>query len=449
MAAATEPSSPGDVPGGPPRLQRVVGLAGLTAIAINGVVGSGIFVLPATVAFILGPASPVAYLVAALLTALVVLCFAEAGSRTERTGGPYVYAREAFGPFVGFQVGWLFFLTRLTAAAAIANAFVAYLGVLWPAASSGIGRAAVLTVLLGSFAVANAAGIRHGAFLVNVLTVAKLLPLIFFVGVGLFFVDPARYELLTIPDLPGLREASLLLIFAFGGFENASVPAEEVRQPRRNVPMALLMAIAATTVLYVLIQIVTLGTYPDLPGDPAPLASSARAFLGPGGALLLTAGAVLSTAGSISALSLVGPRILYALSAGGQLPKAFGLVHPRWRTPYVSIVFFTVAAWATALWGTFAQLAAASVIARLIFSAVTCLAVPVLRRKPTTGAAGFVIPGGPLVPVLATAVSLWLLSGMTEAQMIGGVLALVAGTLAYFLTARRSSLPGSPLVPEP
>jgi basic amino acid/polyamine antiporter, APA family len=439
MATATEPSPPGApvTPDEPPRLRRVVGLAGLTAIAVNGVVGSGIFVLPATVALILGPASPVAYLVAALLTALVVLCFAEAGSRTERTGGPYVYAREAFGPFVGFQVGWLFFLTRLTAGAAIANAFVAYLGVLWPAASGGLGRAAVLAMLLGSFAIANAAGIRHGAFLVNFLTVAKLVPLLFFVGVGLFFVDAERYQLLTIPDLPGLREASLLLIFAFGGFENASVPAEEVRQPRRNVPIALLMAIAATTLLYVLIQIVTLGTHPDLAGDPAPLASAAQAFLGPGGVLLLTAGAVLSTAGSISALSLVGPRILYALSIGGQLPKAFGRVHPRWRTPHVSIAFFGIAALAIALWGTFAQLAAASVVARLIFSAVTCLAVPVLRRKQAGEPAQFVIPGGATVPLLATAVSLWLLTGMTQAQVIAGALALLVGTLAYFLAARQ------------
>jgi basic amino acid/polyamine antiporter, APA family len=286
MATATDPRDPAApaTTGEPPRLRRVVGLAGLTAIAVNGVVGSGIFVLPATVALILGPASPVAYLVAAFLTALVVLCFAEAGSRTERTGGPYVYAREAFGPFVGFQVGWLFFLTRLTAAAAIANAFVAYLGVLWPAVSAGLGRAVVLTALLGGFALANTAGIRQGAFLVNVLTVAKLVPLLFFVGVGLFYVDPGRYQILTVPDLPGLREASLLLIFAFGGFENASVPAEEVRQPRRNVPIALLMAIAATTVLYVLIQVVTLGTYPDLAGDPAPLASAAQAFLGRGAA---------------------------------------------------------------------------------------------------------------------------------------------------------------------
>lgn len=437
MATPAEPSVASSSPGDPPRLERAVGLAGLTAIAVNGVVGSGIFVLPATVALILGPASPVAYLVAACLTALVVLCFAEAGSRTERTGGPYVYAREAFGPFVGFQVGWLFFLTRLTAAAAIANAFVAYLGVLWPAAASGAGRALVLTLLVGAFAAANAAGIRQGAFLVNLLTVAKMVPLLVFVGVGLAFADPARYEILVVPELAGLREASLLLIFAFGGFENASVPAEEVRQPRRHVPIALLSAIAITTVLYVLIQVVTLGTFPDLAGDPAPLASAARAFMGPGGAVLLTVGAVLSTAGSISALSLVGPRILYALSVGGQFPRAFGLVHQRWRTPHVSIAVFAVATWAVALGGSFAQLAAASVVARLIFSAVTCLAVPVLRRKQADRPATFVIPGGALVPVLATLVSLWLLSGMTRAQVIGGAVALAIGALGYLVAARR------------
>lgn len=437
MATSHEPPAAPGPPGDAPRLERVVGLAGLTAIAVNGVVGSGIFVLPATVALLLGSASPVAYLVAALLTALVVLCFAEAGSRTERTGGPYVYAREAFGPFVGFQVGWLFFITRLTAAAAIANAFVAYLGVLWPAAASGAGRALVLTLLIGAFAVANAAGIRQGAFLVNFLTVAKLLPLLFFVGVGLYYADPARYDILVVPEIGGLREASLLLIFAFGGFENASVPAEEVRQPRKHVPLALLMAIGITTVLYVLIQIVTLGTYPGLAGDPAPLASAARAFMGPGGAVLLTVGAVLSTAGSISALSLVGPRILYALSVGGQFPRAFGRVHPRWHTPHVSIAVFAVATWAVALAGSFAQLAAASVVARLIFSAVTCLAVPVLRSKQADQPATFVIPGGALVPALATLVSLWLLSGMTRTQVIGGAIALAIGALGYLVAARR------------
>src|SRR5438477_138668 len=255
----------------PPRLIRTIGLPGLTAIAVNGVIGSGIFVLPATVAALLGPSSPVAYLLAAVVAALVVACFAEAGSLFDRTGGPYLYARAAFGPFVAFQVGWAFFLSRLAAAAAIANAFASYLAYLWPAAARGAGRALAITVLL-----------------------------------------------------------------------------------------------AVLAALYVLIQIVALGTLPGLASDPTPLASAARTFLGPAGALAIALGATVSTAGSSSALALVGPRILYALAEGGQLPAALARVHARFRTPHVAIVVFTLLAWTAALLGDFARLAAMSAVARLV-----------------------------------------------------------------------------------
>ena len=316
-----------------PRLLRAVGLAGLIAIAVNGVVGSGIFILPATVAALAGAASPAAYLLAACLMALVVLCFAEAGSLFEESGGPYVYARAAFGPFFGFQVGWMFFLSRLAASAAIANAFAAYLGYFWPTPAAGPGRAASLTLAIGLLTVLNLAGVRSGARTVNVLTVAKMLPLLLFVSAGLFAADPARYRLLGLPPVSSLKQVSLLLVFAFGGFENANVPAEEVEDPKRHLPIALLAAIGLTTVLYVLIQIVALGTLPGLASDPTPLASAAAMFLGPIGAGVIALGAVLSTLGSESALILVGPRILYAFARAGQLPRALARVHPRYRTP--------------------------------------------------------------------------------------------------------------------
>ena len=389
----------------PARLLRVVGLGGLTAIALNGVIGSGIFVLPATVAALLGPASPVAYLLAALVAALVVACFAEAGSLFDRTGGPYLYAREAFGPFVAFQVGWAFFLSRLAAAAAIANAFASYLGYLWPTAGQGAGRALVMTVLLATLAAVNVAGVRYGGWTVNVLTVAKLVPLLLFVSVGLLHADAERYSLIAVPDSSRLRQASLLLIFAFGGFENASVPGDESKDPKRHLPVALLAAIALTAVLYVLIQIVALGTLPGLARDPTPLASAARTFLGPAGALAIALGAVVSTAGSSSALALVGPRILYALAEGGQLPAALARVHERHRTPHVAVVVFTLLAWAAALLGDFARLAAVSAVARLVFSAATCLAVPVLRRKMPAPERRFRVPGGVLVPAAAAGLS--------------------------------------------
>ena len=206
-----------------PRLLRAVGLAGLTAIALNGVVGSGIFILPATVYAVAGAASPMAYLLAALLTALVVACFAEAGSRAEETGGPYLYARAAFGDLVGFLVGWMFLLTRLAATAAIANAFVAYLGYLEPPLATGIGRFAAITLAVGGLAVINVFGVRGASFTVNFLTVAKLVPLVIFIAAGLFVVDSSRVTFFALPELGSLRQAALLLVFAYGGFENANV----------------------------------------------------------------------------------------------------------------------------------------------------------------------------------------------------------------------------------
>jgi amino acid transporter len=410
---------------------RAVGLFGLIAIAVNGVIGSGIFVLPATVASFLGPASPIAYVVAAVLIALIVLCFAEAGSMFEQTGGPYLYAREAFGRFIGLEVGWMFLLSRLAATSAIATAFTAYLGYFWTPLGLGVGRAIALTVLLGGLAWLNFVGVRYGSWTVNVLTIVKIVPLLLFVGVGLFFVDNTRYQILALPDTGPLRQASLALIFAFGGFENASVPTEEAKNPTRNLPIALIASIAVTAVLYILIQIVAQGTLPDLANDATPLASSARVFLGRAGAALITVGAVLSTTGSDSAVILVGPRILYALADAGQLPRALAQVHPRYRTPYIGVIVFAVAAWAIALYGNFAQLVTVSAIARLLFSATTCLAVPVLRRKMPHATRRFRVPGGPLIPGIAALISIWLLTGMNRAQAIAGVIALIIGILLY------------------
>ena len=400
---------------------------------MNGVIGSGIFVLPATVALLLGPASPVAYIVAAFLIALIVLCFAEAGSMFEQTGGPYLYARKAFGDFVGLEVGWLFLLSRLAGASAIANAFTLYLGYLWPPLGSGIGRAIALTVLLWGLGLLNLFGVRYGAWAVNLLTVVKLVPLLLFAGIGLFFVESASYKIFALPELTPLRQASLALIFAFGGFENASVPTEEVKNPTRNLPIALIVSIALTTVLYIAIQIVALGTLPSLASDATPLASAGRMFLGPVGAVIITIAAVLSTTGSNTALALVGPRILYALAEGGQLPRALARVHPRYRTPHIAVIVFALAAWAIALYGSFAQLVTVSAIARLLFSATTCLAVPVLRRKMPDAIRTFSVPGGALIPALAAAISIWLLTGVSKAQAIAGGIALFSGALLYVL----------------
>jgi amino acid transporter len=412
----------------------VVGLAGLTAIALNGVVGSGIFVLPATVYALVGAASPLAHVLAALVMALVVACFAEAGSRCDETGGPYVYARTAFGDLAGFLVGWMFFLTRLAATAAIANAFVDYLGFLVPALGAGAGRAAAITVAVGGLAVLNIVGVRAASYTVNFLTVAKLVPLAIFIAIGLFFVDTGRVAL-ALPEMGSLRQAALVLVFAYGGFENANVPSEEALNPRRHLPTALLTTIAAVTVLYVLIQIVAQGTLPELASSKTPLAAAARAVMGPPGGWLLTAAAVVATLGSISAVILVGPRILFAFARHGQMPGVLARVHPRYRSPYVAVVVFAALIWVVALFVDFARLATLSAVSRLVFSASTCLAVPVLRWRQRGAEPGFALPGGPAIPLLAVALSLWLLSGVTRTQAIAGGLGLALGLAIYAVMA--------------
>jgi amino acid transporter len=423
-----------------PKLLRAVGPFGLTAIAVNGVIGAGIFVMPATVAQLLGPASPLAYLVASAAAILIALSFAEAGSYFERSGGPYVYAREAFGPFVGFEVGWMFLFGRLSGAAAIANAFAAYTAYFFPTLATPIGRAGVISLAIGAIGSLNYAGVRYGAAIVNILTVGKLVPLAVFVGAGLFAIDRPLILPSEAPPFGPLREASLILLFALGGFEFASVPTDEVVNSRRNLPIALLAGITLSAVIYMLVQIVCLGTLPNLAADTTPLASAARQFLGPAGAVLLTVGAVISTTGTNSTILLIGPRVLYALADGGQLPALLGRVHPRFRTPHVAVVLFTSATLVLAVSGTFAFLAALNAIARLLYSITTCAAIPVLRRCIPPAERRFTLPFGWLIPVLGILASAFLLTGVTRVQGLIGAAGLASGALVYAFTTWRGSV---------
>lgn len=414
-----------------PRLLRAVGLFSLTAMAVNGMVGAGIFVLPAQVAGILGPASLLAYVVAGLAAGLIVLCFAEVGALFDRSGGPYLYARAAFGDWVGFEIGWMLLLSRLTAIGAISNAFASYLGFFWPDLANGAGRIAVITASIGALAAVNYYGVRYGTWVNNLFTIAKLAPLILFVAVGVFWVDPQRLHGGAFPEASGLRQASLLLIFAYGGFEFAVVPGEEVVNIKKNLPIALLSAMGFVTVLYLLIQLVAQGTLPGLASSATPLAAAARQFLGPMGGLLLTAGAVLSTTGTNSGTLLIAPRIVYAMAEGHQLPSIFARVHAAYRTPHVAVVATALLGWVCALSSRFALLAAVSAIARLLCYMATCLALPVLRRKMPEARRTFSIAGGATIPAVALALSAWLLLGSTRTQTEISAVVLLAGAAMY------------------
>jgi amino acid transporter len=412
---------------------RAVGRWQIVGLSINDVIGSGIYLLPAAAVLLLGGASLWAILVAGLAVALLVLCYAQAASHFDQPGGAYLYAREAFGPFVGFSAGWMTIITRITSAAALSNGLALAVSLFWPWATEGLGRVLVIVGSLALLTWVNLIGVRTAARAGTLLTILKLLPLLFFVVVGVWFVDPSRLALEGLPlDQPArLGEAALLLLFAYAGFENTPAAAGEYRNPRRDVPFALVMMIVLVTAIYVAVQAVAQGTLPGIAESDTPLAEAAATFAGTGAALLLTVGAAVSILGTNFNTMLFGPRYMYALAVDGTLPRPLAKVHPRWRTPHVAIWVQAVLAVALALSGSFVELALLSVIARLFaYIATACAAIVLQRRHPDREGA-LRLPGGPLIPMLAIALSLGLLASASWQNLAMGGAALVVGAIVY------------------
>lgn len=429
MSAGERRPTPGKTQ---PTLVRAVSRWEVVAISVNQVVGSGVYLLPAAAAAVLGPTSLLAVVVAGAAAGFVALCFAEASSHFDAPGGAYLYAREAFGPLVACEVGWMCWLTRVAAVASLANGMALATAYLWPAAGHGRGRTAVIVLPLALLAWINVVGVKAGATAAVVLTIAKGLPLLFFIGVGIWSVDGSVLTQIRVPSTEGLGRAALLLLFAYAGFENAPAAAGEYRNPGRDVPFAMLATIGLVTVLYAGVQLVALGTLPDLAHAASPLAAAAGRFAGPGAALLLTAGAVLSIFGTNASATLAGPRYLLALAADGYGPRFLGRLHSRYRTPAAAILLQTTASLVLALTGTFVTLALLSLIARLLTYVTTVASVPILRRK--LGSEGAVrLPGGALIPGVALVVSLGLLGSSSPASLTAGGVALVAGAGLYLL----------------
>ncbi len=389
-------------------LRRELGRWDLTAIGVNQVIGSAIFLMPSQVYRLAGPWSPLAFVLVGAASLLVALCFAEASSRFDRTGGPYLFTRAAFGRFLAFEVGWMLWFTRAASQAAVASGVALALGYYWPAARTGWGRAAVLGLLIAAIALVNVRGIRESAWTVNLFTLGKLLPLAIFIAVGLPRIDVVQL-LPAGPLAPAdAAAAALLLIFTYGGYEVVPVPAGEARDPKRHVPFALLMTILIVTVVYVLCQVVAQATVTDLAATETPLADGAARLLGPAGALLISVGSIVSMTGNNVGQVLSGSRNLFALAVQGDLPAWFARVHPAYRTPANAVLFTSLVALALALTGSFVKLAAASAVARLLVYTATCAATLALRRPPVgegVGPARFVTPGGPIVPLAATVIS--------------------------------------------
>ena len=421
-------------------LVRAIGRWDLLLLVLNTIVGAGIFGLPSSAYALAGSYSLLAYLVCAIPVVLIILCFAEVASRFRETGGPYLYARAAFGALAGFQVGWLMWLARVTAFAALCNLFVGYLSYFIPAAGSGIWRTVVIVTVVSALTAINIAGVRATTQVTNFFTLGKLIPLAVFVGAGLFFIDLQRYRVAAPPSYSGFSQAALLLVFAYTAFEVAIIAAGETRDPQRDVPFALLTAIAIVVVLYVAIQAVCIGTFPGLATSNRPLADAASSFLGAPGAVMIVLGALLSLGGTMNATVFAMPRLLFAMAEQGQLPRMLLSTHPRFHTPHVAIVTSAALMLGLTLFSTFISALTISTIIRLIVYITTCAALPVLRRNTAAPQAAFVVPAGTFVSIAACVSSLWLLSSSSwhDARLVA--VASVAGVAFYLPTtlARRA-----------
>jgi APA family basic amino acid/polyamine antiporter len=413
------------------KLIRAVGRWDLIALAINGVVGTSIFGLPASVAALTGAWSPLACLLSGAIVMLIVLCFAEAATLFVGTGGPYLYAREAFGSTVGLAGGWMMWLTRATAFAANSNLMVSSVAYFVPACGQGSPRAAILIGVTGVLTWINYRGIRQGAVLGDVLAIAKLAPIAAFVVVGLFFVDPRLVDTSFRPSHVGFAQAVLLYLYAYSGFEFAAIPAGEAKAPKRDLPVAMITALLTAAALYAGIQYVCVGTLPGLAQSKTAVVDASARFLGPVGGTLIGLAVLASISGNLSGITLVSPRLTYALAADGLLPSWLAAVHARYRTPYLSIFLFGALTLGLALSGTFEGMLKISAVARIIPYALTCLAIPVLRKKYPDAPERFKLKGGATIPVLAIVLCVWLLTQSPGRDLMAAAVALVVGYVLY------------------
>jgi basic amino acid/polyamine antiporter, APA family len=421
-------------------LVRAIGHWSLAALAVNSVIGSGIFGLPATVAGLLGRRSVLAVLIAGAAMGVIMACFAEVASQFSEAGGPYLYARTAFGRLAGILVGWMLYLAQTAAPAANANLFVIYLAEFWPAAKEPWPRFVILTLLVGVLAAINARGARQGTTVSNVFTVAKLLPLLMVVlaGAAVTMIHPAPWGAAGPMSASAWMKAMVLLIFAYGGFESALAPMSEAKDPGRDAAFALFVALVACTVIYALVQWVVVGVLGPGATTDRPLAEVARITMGNRGAALVAIGALVSVYGYLSAKLLGMPRVTFALAKGGDLPSLFGAVSPRFHTPWFSILFYAAAVWGLAMGGSFAWNVTLSVVARLFYYAVICGALIALRRKQPL-AAGLRLPGGPVLAVLGIGIAVALATQVDLSKSL--ILAATVGAaLLNWIWARRAGV---------
>lgn len=419
-------------------LRREISRLGFAALSLNGMIGAGIFALPAVAAAAGAALSPWLFAVCSVLIMSVVLSFARAASLVSHTGGPLAYVGQAFGPFAGFQVGWLFAFARFASTAANTNLMVTYAAWFWEPLDTGLARHAAVTAVIALLVYVNVIGVRRGVGTIFVFTLLKLAPLALLVLLGLPHVDPRLFTHPDVPDLESLGGTLLVLMYAFVGFEGAVVPAGEARDPRRDIPRALAQSVLVVALLYVLIQVVSVSVQPGISSSERPLLDVMEVLMGPAGAALIAAGAAFSIIGNTSSVMLTAPRMVYAMGSKGMLPPWFGKVHERWATPANAICFVGAVSLVLALSGSFIWLAAMSTVARLIVYGSCILALPRLEARADPGTAPFTLPGGHLIPLMGLVTSFWLILHASARSWFVTAIFVAIGTAFYIVTRHRS-----------
>ncbi|AKA68650.1 MULTISPECIES: APC family permease [Clostridium] len=414
--------------------KKKLGLWSIVLLGINAVIGSGIFLLPGKAMKLMGPGSIWVYVFDMILVMSMALCFAEVSGIFNKNGGPYVYAKEAFGNFIGFEVGIMKWAVGIIAWATMAVGFPTALAKVWPAAAQPSTKNIIAILILVVLGFINILGVNAAKYMNNIITIGKLVPLIFFVAVGIFFIKGGNF----IPMFPEkvtsgtLGSAAILIFYAFTGFESIAVAAEDMENPQKNLPIAITITMVLVSLIYILTQTVAIGTLgAKLASSGTPVADSANVFLGGFGGMLVTAGTLVSIGGINIAASFITPRSGVALAEDGLLPAAVAKKNKA-GTPYIAIIITVVLAIPMVLSGSFTQLASISVISRFAQYIPTCLSVLVFRRRKGMEST-FKIPFGPVLPILSVIVSLWLLTQATQVQIMWGLGALIIGIPLYFI----------------
>jgi amino acid transporter len=416
-------------------LKREVGVWGLSANIVNIIVGAGIFVLPAIVAGIIGTQAVIAYLFCGFLIALVMLCFAEAGSKVTHSGGGYAYVETAFGPYPGFLAAIFMLMGSIFSDAAVSNALVEILGLVFPVFKNQYVRVLTLFLIFGGLATLNVVGVKQGIGLVKINTVAKLIPLLLLVTIGWKDVQLANLYGESAPTIQQFGEASLILFFAFQGGDAGLTIGGEIKNPQKTVPKAIFIGISFVLLLYILIQTVSQGVLgSELPDfKEAPLAETAKIVFGPIGYTLLFVGAGISMFGMLSGQILNLPRVFFRLAVDGVIPIAkLASIHHKFKTPYLSILLYAGLGFTVASLGGFRQLAVIASASMLLVYFGVSLSVIQLRKTKTTAQGEFKIPLGYTVPIISAGVILYFLSNMSKTQIQGTFILIGILTLVYF-----------------